>query len=96
MIAEFGCDTKDLLVCIGPTIRSCCYKLTPDIVEKFCAEFSDTTGFVVPDPEQPKLDIVPAVVLTLVELGVPVANIDKSCAFCTACDADRFFFLQKR
>jgi len=92
MVSEYGCDPKDLRVCIGPTIRGCCYKLTPDIVEKFCAEFSDCTGFVVPDPEQPKLDIVPAVILTLVEAGVPLANIDKSCAFCTMCDpAGRFF-----
>jgi len=91
MIAEYGSDPKDLRVCIGPTIRGCCYKLTPEIVEKFCAEFSDTTGFVFPDPEQPRLDIVPAVIATLVEVGVPLANIDKSCAFCTACDPERFF-----
>jgi len=99
MIAEYGSDPKDLHVCIGPTLRSCCYKLPPDIVEKFCAEFSDCTGFVVPDPEglQPKLDIVPAVILTLVEAGVPRANIDQSCAVCTMCDPEnRFFFISTR
>jgi copper oxidase (laccase) domain-containing protein len=42
---EFGCNPKDLLAAIGPTIGPCCYEVGTDVAATFAAKFPNAQDF---------------------------------------------------
>src|SRR4029077_6687824 len=45
MQMEFGCNPKDLLAAIGPTIGGCCYESGPEVASPFAAKFPNAGEF---------------------------------------------------
>ncbi len=40
MINEFGTNPKDLIVCVCPSIRKCCFEVDKDVRDMFFERFS--------------------------------------------------------
>jgi len=81
MIARFGTRPKDLSVCLGPSIGSCCYTVDEERARTFAAEFGVRS--VVRDGGGPRLDLVEANKGIAGRLGIgSVVSMDA----CTACD----------
>lgn len=45
MQMEFGCEPKELLAAIGPTIGPCCYEVGTEVASQFAAKFSNADDF---------------------------------------------------
>ncbi len=43
----FGSRPADILALVGPSIRSCCYEVGPEVVDAFCGAFPDGEKFFV-------------------------------------------------
>ena len=39
MVNDFGCETKDIIICICPSIRKCCFEVDEDIRDMFYERF---------------------------------------------------------
>ena len=78
MKSEFGCQSSDLLVAIGPHICKDCYEVGAELLEEFGQSFDkqDLQKIFIPkNQEKYLLNLEEAVKLTLVKNGVPAANI---------------------
>jgi YfiH family protein len=73
------CEPVEVVVAIGPCIRSCCYEVGPEVAERFPAEA------LTADRPRPHLDLPGAARRVLIEAGVPARSIHDSGA-CTACE----------
>ena len=88
MAERLGCDPANLWAGIGPTIRSCCYAVGPEVVaavEAACPPGAD----VVRDVDgRTYLDLPAAVQAQLRAAGVEQIE---DAGLCTACRVDEFF-----
>ncbi|HEY0592063.1 MAG TPA: peptidoglycan editing factor PgeF [Thermoanaerobaculia bacterium] len=77
-------------VWLGPSIRSCCFEVGPEVVGAFHARYGDVTDCVAPGKgERPHFDLARLTRRLLEEAGVdPAAIVDSG--LCTRCD--RSFF----
>lgn len=87
MWAQFETLPKDLLVALGPLIRSCCYEVGPEFQGRFpgCVETRGSKYF---------FDLKKAIEMDLLKAGIEQKNILDS-GFCTACNTDKFFSYRK-
>ena len=71
---RFGCKTKDIHVCIGPSIGVCCY----NVDEGRAQEFINKVGECVVQRRNgiAYLDLWKATVMLLEEVGIERENID--------------------
>lgn len=46
MISEFGCQSKDILAFICPSILKCCFEVDKDVVDSFIENFGNIDEFV--------------------------------------------------
>ncbi|XP_006008187.1 purine nucleoside phosphorylase LACC1 [Latimeria chalumnae] len=97
MMTEFGCNIKDIVVVIGPSVGPCCFTLDQDEAKGFlsidpkCVRQLDTT--------RPFIDIRRATRILLERGGIlpqnimddSVASKDTNVTLCTACHPDKFF-----
>ncbi len=74
----------DVTVHIGPSIRSCCYRVGDDVARRFPKETVRATA------DGWHLDLVAAARLQLAAAGVPAERIHETPA-CTACDPLHYF-----
>ncbi len=91
-LAAAGSTRSDLLAAIGPSIRLCCYQVSPDLAERFSAQFGPSV--VAEENGQQHLDLARAVKLTLRDAGLSEEQIDLL-PQCTSCEA-RLFFSHRR
>ena len=78
MNSAFGCQAEDMFVTIGPHICKDCYEVGVDLYEEFGRSFGsqDAEKFFTPKNQEKYLLNLEAVVrFTLVQNGVPEANI---------------------
>lgn len=91
---EFGSNPINCLVVIGPSIRSCCYQVGPEVKAEFCSAFgSGCDLFMVTDfqsREKFRLDLPSAARNQFTQEGLLEENIfaDPPCA---CCQKSRFF-----
>ncbi len=78
------CSPQQVTVAIGPSIRSCCYVVGPEVARRF------PQSAVLHDPTGLRLDLVHAVRLELGEAGVPATAIEALDA-CTACEPSWYY-----
>ena len=90
MKEKYGCDPKDIIVGIAPSIGDCCYEVGKDVAEHF---FDIPEGFSSRG-EKYMLDLPFINKQQLLKAGIPEENIEMSHT-CTACDVDRFFSYRK-
>ena len=78
MNSAFGCRAEDMFVAIGPHICKDCYEVGVDLYEEFSRSFGsqDAEKFFTPkNQEKYLLNLEEAVRFTLLQNGVPEANI---------------------
>lgn len=94
MIDKYQCNTKDLIVCIGPSILKCCFEVDKDVVDMFRKEFNNiedtiSLGEVKDGKQKYYIDTVEINKKELRELGVLEENIITS-NICTKCSSDKY------
>ncbi|NWW50877.1 LACC1 protein, partial [Pedionomus torquatus] len=97
MISEYGCNVKDILVVLGPSVGPCCYKLPHESAKEFhrigpkCVRQFDSVC--------PYIDIRRATRILLESGGILPENIqddsvtdqNQNITLCTACHPDKFY-----
>ena len=94
MIDKYECNTKDLIVCIGPSILKCCFEVDKDVVDMFRKEFNNiedtiSLGEVKDGKQKYYIDTVEINKKELIDLGVLEENIITS-NICTKCSSDKY------
>lgn len=91
MINEFGCNPKDIICCIGPSIRGCHFEVEEDVKNIFLDVFKDETiikkGPVKDGKQKYFVDCVLAIKNMLIDCGLQNSNI-VDCGICTVCHSD--------
>ncbi len=91
MINEFSSNAKDLIVCIGPSIRKCCFSSEEENFKKIFTdvwEKEDEYMYYENDNKRFHIDLVYLIKKDLEKIGVNniiIADI------CTVCNSDDFF-----
>lgn len=95
MMKEFGSLPENILVGIGPCIKSCCYEVDEPVVEVIKKAFTYWDELIL-ETETGKwmLDLVLTNKKQLEEVGISPQNITES-GFCTSCNNDLFFSYRK-
>lgn len=91
MQRNFGTQSQDCFVGIGPSIGPCCYEVSQEVVEQFSMAFAENRNKIFkPFADKWKLDLWAANQLQLKEIGVCADKIEVP-HICTACNAKLFF-----
>jgi len=90
MTELYGCDPKDIIAGIAPSIGHCCYEVDKEVAEHF---FDIPEGFT-PVGKKYMLDLPLINKQQLLAAGLQEENIEMSHT-CTACNVDRFFSYRK-
>jgi len=90
MTEIYGCDPKEIIAGIAPSIGRCCYEVGADVAEHF---FDIPEGFTSKG-EKYMLDLPFINKQQLLATGLQENNIEMSHT-CTACDVERFFSYRK-
>ena len=90
MMNDYSSKPENIIVAIGPSIRSCHYEVSEELGEKFFEEFGDTC--VGRNGNKPHIDMQQAVKIQLEEVGV--RNVVDS-EICTYCNSDMYFSHRK-
>lgn len=87
LMAETGCEAKDVNCYVGPHILGKDYEVSEDLMATFTAEFGTIayTAFT-----KSKLDLSAVIARTLEEAGLPASNLLDSCVS-TATNLGRFY-----
>ncbi|MEA2048881.1 MAG: peptidoglycan editing factor PgeF [Campylobacterota bacterium] len=86
----FGCNPKDIIAGIAPSIGACCYEVGKDVAE----HFFDTPESFTLHGEKYMLDLPYLNKQQLLKAGVDEMRIEMSNR-CTACEVTRFFSYRK-
>ncbi len=88
---EYGAQTKDLRVAIGPSAAACCYEVGTEVIEGFKERFPDADDLFTPTLEgHARIDLIKANRDQLVSAGVQADRIHAA-PLCTMCRTDLFF-----
>ncbi len=94
MMEEYGCNPKDMIAVIGPSICVDCYEVSMDVAKEFMVAFADAHNLekiVIPkNKEKAMLDLWQANLAVLLEAGIMAENISLP-DICTACNKDILF-----
>ena len=94
MTAEYGCNPKDIIAAIGPSICVDCYEVSMDVAQEFLVAFANAGNLdkiVIPkNEEKAMLDLWQANLAVLLEAGIPEENISLP-DICTACNNEVLF-----
>jgi len=90
MREAYGCDPKDIIAGVAPSIGRCCYEVGEEVAEHF---FDTPEGFHAKGDKY-MLDLPYINKKQLLDAGVSEENIEMSHT-CTACDVERFFSYRK-
>ncbi len=90
MQRQYGCDPKDIIAGVAPSIGRCCYEVGRDVAEHFlgATKVLDKRG------EKYMLDLPLINKKQLLNSGVIEEHIEMS-GVCTACEVDKFFSYRK-
>lgn len=89
MHSEFGCEPKDIIAAIGPSIAECCYEVDTPVLNEFLKLSLDLDKiFKKVDSEHYMLNLREANRQILVNSGISPDNIDIS-DICTNCNSDK-------
>ena len=89
-----GSETDDLIIGIGPCIRSCCYNVSKERTDMFTDKFPKAQSFLENRKGKIFLDLVSIAKYQLQEAGIPAENIE-DCGICTSDNVDKFFSFRK-
>ena len=90
MVKNYGCEPKDIIVCICPSIRKCHFEVKEDIKELFFNEFNNlenTNDFIINKENKWFIDTVLINKLILKKVGILEENIE-DCGICSVCNKE--------
>ena len=88
MTELMGVPKEDIIVGIGPSIRSCCFEVKDDVSSLFTAKYGDEVLSVRNDKQY--IDLLKVTLMQLESIGVPAKNVTVS-DMCTYCEKELFF-----
>jgi YfiH family protein len=91
---SLGSNPSDIIVGIGPCIRSCCYAISEERAEQFKKKFAPETGFLKQQDEKIFLDLPYLAKRQLDAAGIPEHNIEDT-LLCTADDTKKCYSYRK-
>lgn len=97
MIDKFNSNVKDMVVCIGPSIRKCCFTSKDEsFKEKFTTIFKYTDEYLSYDEDKETfhIDLIAILKKELEKVGILKENIHVA-NICTRCTGDDFFSYRK-
>ena len=90
-MVSLGAEVQDIRAAIGPSIGACCFETDDDVPDAITVWLSgETEGLFVPEDWNPMVDLRLSNARRLLQLGVPVQNIDLSDE-CTFCSHDKYW-----
>lgn len=95
MIEEYGCNPKDIIACINPSILKCCFEVDKDVVDKFVNNFENMMDFVslgeIKEGKQKYfIDTIGLNRRVMIEQGLLDSNIFTADQ-CTKCNCDKYY-----
>lgn len=92
MEESYGCQIKDILIGIGPSIGSCCFEVGEEVVEEFTKAFPDEEKYIIMPRQNGKfmIDLWSANKLALIKEGILEDNILIT-DLCTKCNTEHFY-----
>ncbi len=66
---------------LGPSIRSCCYEVSVELIEQFKSAFGNLNPYLI-EPEHRMLDLIEVNVHQLLEIGLEEVVIHPDCTYC--------------
>lgn len=92
MEERFGCDPKDIIAAIGPSICQSCYEISEEVAVKFQGGFWEDKEVLLPGkaPGKYQLDLWKANEEVLKSSGILPENIDVT-DVCTCCNSEYLF-----
>ena len=93
MRKEYGCEAKDIVCAIAPSICQSCYEVSEDVALRFLEVFGDSYGeelLYKKENHKYQLNLHKACEITLLEAGVLKEHLDIT-DLCTCCNP-KFFF----
>lgn len=96
---EFNVSPKDLIVCIGPSIKNCCFEVEEDIKNMFFEKFKYTQRIdeIIKKSKNNNKYYIDTVLINKIILkieGLKESNIIDS-MLCTRCNADKLHSYRK-
>ncbi len=89
MVAEFGCDPRNIRAAIGPNIGACCFETDSDVPTAILETFgNEANSFIIKSGEKYHVDLKSVNALALRRAGVESIEISDDC---TMCQPDRFW-----
>lgn len=90
---EFGCNPKDLICCIGPSIRKCCFEADEDVKNMFYNKYKYTGRIeeIIQNSQKNSkyyIDTLLINVIILLEEGLNIQNIIDN-GICTKCNSKK-------
>ena len=88
MVEEFGCNPKDIIVCIAPSIRKCHFEVSEDVYELFYNQFKklrSIESFITEKNGKWYIDTVKINKIILKQVGILEENIEDS-EICSVCN----------
>lgn len=93
MINEYGSSCDDIIVCICPSIRKCCFEVGKDVRDMFYDKFSfidDIDKFIFKQGDKFFVDTVGINNVLLLKKGIKAENIYDS-NICSVCNSDKVY-----
>lgn len=94
MTQAYGCDPKDIIAAIGPSICVDCYEVSMDVAEQFLSAFGESGDrkkiVQKKTPEKAMLDLWQANLAVLLEAGLKREHITMP-DICTSCNKELLF-----
>ena len=88
MAKTLDVPTEDIIVGIGPSIRSCCFEVKDDVSAPFTAKYGKEV-LSIRDGIQ-YIDLLAVTLMQLESIGIPAKNVTVS-ELCTYCEKELFF-----
>jgi len=93
MQKTYGCEAKDIMIGLGPSIQSCCYEVGQELADICTKNFKE--GFIMIENEKYFLDLQALNLSQMLEAGILKEHIEIS-STCTACDTNYFSYRRER
>lgn len=93
---KFNSKFEDMIVCIGPSIRKCCFtSLEDEFKDKFVEVFHNEDEYITKDKDgKYHFDLIYVIKNDLEKLGIKEENI-KVANICTCCNEEDFYSFRK-
>ena len=91
--SEYDSNINDLIICIGPHIRSCCFSSEElEFKEKFTNVWKNELEYIFYENNKKRfhIDMEKLIIGDILKAGIRKENI-ATCNICTCCNSDKFF-----